>query len=119
MHMRTAAHTSKIKGFRGACAYVQACATAQLHTHLNRIRMHPNRGHVQFALFPLHNHFCLFFDHISLLLFQDCQSNISNHLRHDRIAQSFESIDAFRDSCCHPWDLRLYCESEMSVQPGG
>jgi len=134
--MRTAARTSIHAPFRGACAYVQACAIAQPHRPLNRIRVHPPKGHVQFALLPLHSHLHTSIMHsyihmnihelldsvsiiCSLLLFQDCQSNVSDDLRHDRITQCFESIDAFRDACCYSWDVGLSLESVMSVQPCG
>ena len=93
MHMRTVAHTSKIGAFRGACAYVQACAIAQPHTLQNNARSMTCERAVQFAFFPLHNHFCLLFDHnicllitktsIILLILQDSQSNVSDDLRYD------------------------------------
>ena len=93
-------------------------------------------NNVQFALLPLHNrlHTSIMHSYIhmnihashdlfnnicSLLLFQDSKANVVYDLRHDRITQSFESIDAFRDACCYSWDVGLSLESEMSVQPCG
>ena len=56
---------------------------------------------------------------ISLLLFQDSKANVVHNLRHNRITQSFESIDSFRNACCYSWDVGFSLESEMSVQPWG
>ena len=136
MHNRTTAHPCNHAPFRGACAHVQACAIAQPHRPLNRIRMHLPKGYVQFALLPLHNRLHtsimhsyihmnihatldLFSNICSFLLFQDSKANVVYDLRHNRITQSFESIDAFRDACCYSWDVGLSLESVMSVQPGG
>ena len=84
-----------------------------LHSRLHTSIMH---SYIHLNIHASHD---LFSNICSLLLFQDSKANVVYDLRHDRITQCFESIDAFRDACCYSWDVGLSLESVMSVQPGG